>query len=99
MKLSDFGLCKPVDVAALSAILENDAAQQNRRGLCCIGLRPCCARGHACPQRVLPPVAATVASQDAAGRNSQMHLGPDFRRCALLPARDSCQWLTKEPGH
>jgi serine/threonine kinase 38 len=31
MKLSDFGLCKPVDVAALSAILENDAAQQNRQ--------------------------------------------------------------------
>jgi serine/threonine protein kinase len=31
MKLSDFGLCKPVDIASLSAILENDAAQQNRQ--------------------------------------------------------------------
>ena len=26
MKLSDFGLCKPVDVTSLGAILENDAA-------------------------------------------------------------------------
>jgi serine/threonine protein kinase len=51
MKLSDFGLCKPVDVAALSAILENDAAQQNRQAW---GRRsgPWC--GHSSQQRHRP---------------------------------------------
>ena len=32
MKLSDFGLCKPVDVSALSAILENEG---DAAGRCC----------------------------------------------------------------
>jgi serine/threonine protein kinase len=55
MKLSDFGLCKPVDVAALSAILENDAAQQNRRAS---GRHPAAhpVHGPACLPRGLRPL-------------------------------------------
>jgi len=30
MKLSDFGLCKPVDLSALTSILENEGQQQSR---------------------------------------------------------------------
>lgn len=56
MKLSDFGLCKPVDVAALSAILENDAAQQNRCFFCSgtgrlsrsAAMLPCTQHGASC---------------------------------------------------
>ncbi len=40
MQLSDFGLCKPVDVSHLTAILEADGAQGNRRAPSPLGRPP-----------------------------------------------------------
>ena len=39
MKLSDFGLCKPIEVPTLGAIMENDQAAPGPEGYAAEGLR------------------------------------------------------------
>lgn len=85
MKLSDFGLCKPVDVAALSAILENDAAQQNRRAWGVPAAQPCMdvyrpQMACACHLQLL--VVTTTDSQAAVNATDECTLG-DAHGCLL----------------
>ena len=41
MKLSDFGLCKPVDVSKLPTLHEEDVPSPSRWGLLTLGREPC----------------------------------------------------------